>query len=189
MNKIEKNLKQAQDNGSFLVAHLNNICKKICWNQLDTNRKKIPLHQKAKNNTIIRRRGTAGTQSSVMGVTIKATLKKTQQYILLEPRYGEDSFRSTYLKCLSSDKSDQIFLDTTAILIVDKPECKYYAIYEYSQVPENHITKGSKGRGNANRYSLNSINATPIPIEGLNSPLKEPGLEEAIINLIEKIGK
>lgn len=189
MNKPERDLKKAHDNASLLVAELNNICNKIYFKKLDTNRQKIPVWQKARKNTLIGRRGVAGALSSVMGVTIKVTLKKSQEFILVEPRYGQDSFRATYVKLPSNNKTETMFLDTTAMLIVDKPQCKYYALYEYEQIPESHIKKGSKGKGNANRYSLNSINATPIPIHGSKGPLAEPGIEETLILLIKKIGK
>lgn len=189
MNKPERDLKQAQDNAAVLVAFLNNNCSKIHCSKLDVNRKKIPVWQKTHKNTFVGRRGVAGALSSVMGVTIKVALKKSQKYILIEPRYGQDSFRSTYVKLPSGNKSDNIFLDTTALLICDNPQCRYYALYEYDQIPETHITKGSKGKGNANRYSLNSINATPIPFHGSKGVFAEPGLEEGLILLIRKIGK
>lgn len=189
MKKTDKDLKTAQNKANRLTAFLNNTYDKIYCKKLDINQKKIPIWQKAINNTIVGRRGITNVLSSVMGVTIKITLKKTQKYILVEPRYGQTAFRSTYVKLPSGHKSNGIFLDTTAMLIVDLPECRYYALYEYEQVPESHITKGGKGQGNANRCNLNSINATPIPINGLSGPLVEPGLEKALINLIKKIGK
>jgi len=108
MNKPDRDLKRAHDNGAMLTAFLNNICDKLHWEKLDTDRKKIPLHLKAKKNTFVGRRGASKSDSAVMGVTLKATLKNNKQYILIEPRYGQDSFRSTYVKILSNDKSDTI---------------------------------------------------------------------------------
>lgn len=192
MNKIEEDRKKAFDQVNKLCTFFNLYMKNLQFEFLDKDQKNIPLCKKSRNNTIIGRRGNPSSDNSCMGITIKAINKNTNQYILLEPRINtpaKNHFQSTYLKGISEDKSDIIFLNSTAILIVDSSSPKYYAIYEYSQIPQGNITKGNKGRGNANRINLNSINATPIPINGSNGPLGDPGLEESIITLIEKIGK
>ena len=192
MNKIEKDRQKAFERVTQLCDFINSYTKNLQFELLDKDQKNIPIHKKSRNNTIIGRRGNSPFADSRMGITIKATNKNTNQYVLLEPRINtsaKDHFKSTYLKGVSGDESDIIFLDSTAILIVDDSHPKYYAIYEYSQVSEQNIKKGYKGSGNARRINLNSINATPIPINGSSGPLGEPGLEKAIINLIEKIGK
>lgn len=192
MNKIEKDREKALDQTNKLCNFINSYTTNLQFKLLNKDQKNIPLHKKSMNNTIIGRRGNFLFDNSRMGITIKATDKNTNRYVLLEPRINTPSknhFRSTYLKGVSEDKSDIIFLDSTAILIVDSFLPKYYAIYEYSRVPEHNIKKGYKGSGNARRINLNSINVTPIPINGSNSLLREPGLEEAITILIERIGK
>jgi len=192
MNKPEEDRKKAFDQVNKLCIFFNLYTKNLQFELLDKDQKNISICKKSKNNTIIGRRGNLPSDNSCMGITIRAINKNTNQYILLEPRINtpaKNHFQSTYLKGISEDKSDIIFLNSTAILIVDSSSPKYYAIYEYSQIPRGNITKGNKGRGNANRINLNSINVTPVLIQGSKGPLEEPGLEEAIINLIEKIGK
>ena len=192
MNKIQKDLQKAFKRVNKLCIFLNKRIKDLYFELLDKNQEEIPLHQKARNNTIIGRRGDLPALSSRMGITIKVTNKKTDKYILLEPRINTPSknhFKATYLKGISGDQSDIIFLDTTAIFIVDSPNPEYFAIYEYSQIPQKNIIKGNKGRGNAKRVNLNNINVTPVPIQGSKGPLGEPGLQDVIMELIQKIGK
>ena len=195
MNKIDGNILQGYQQANRFCDWGNSLySNNLYFEPLCKNIEFFSLIEKKRLNTSDNRRKEKSDDDKKMGITLIISNKKSGRFIFVEPRINTPSknhFKSTYVKGTSdfpTYDSDFIFLKHTGILTLNKVIPRYYYLFQYGQVPEECIKRGSKGRGNARRHDIR-LNLTPIPIQGRIGLFPELDIETAIIKLINKIGK